>query len=1194
MRIKKTQVHGNKPEMNETSKVSVSDSKQKVTKASKESNNTKPTPKSPTRAKKDVQSEVIATTKENNKSVGKTNETQSESNVGNAQKQEKSKINEQSKVAKESKLSVTNKNDDKANTTENTTSIDKSKKKIKSSSLLKKAIGSNTNKTKTSSASLLKHKINIMKKKKTVGANKKSLSERNQKKISNELKNLGIDILLDGPKGFGLKQTTDVEDCKTSICESVKTKSRSTVSATMNYVPFLKTTKIKSGQNKANSVVSSDENTTKKESDTLNVKEDSTCNVEASFKEDNNKKKSDSVNNKQEDENNKKVKGNETPTDPSKEGAPKKNDEQIDSLIKKGTTNVKKVNTKKNNGKGNVKETETKTSDKLSNNEVKMTENDKNEKKDDDDDKGTQDKSLDPKKKSTKVKRKYVKKSVQQKTDLPNKKDNNIEIESKPTDTQSNTTVSDVKSEEKSSIETPISRPDSTTPSIGSCSSKDVFEFSGTSQIRPIMRREPIFKHKARLKAEAAQREQLLQGPSPIPQNITKSENPTKLTEDKKEVELIVVDTPNKNIDSSESDKKQEIKDPLSIKSSSDQAAEKIEKSTVIKKPTTPKKVNAKSKVTSTATAKKDETETDESDSEDKKKQKQNVDKKSKEKSKLIKKSNVIKKGQINKKPIKVKSKPKPTDSDESEDDDNDSESSDSSVITRIQKRRAAKTRHMKKYGFWSGPKRHREASLNALAKVHCLYENESRSALEQNLIKAAKLESLKEMQKVRMEMKKKEKDEEEGDESKSSKNEKSSDESEQEEVEEFNKRSVRTASGIRAVGKFWENDESGSSDQESIAQKKSKLKKIKVKEEKDSSNIESQPNKKKLTSKSTKPVTKQVASKKKVISKVKTNVPLKKRPILHKSSESENSESSETDSEDDTKNNKKNESKDVKRKRNNSTSSMDFKNVVTKKRMASLNATAMLAATYEVERAIDRQLSEQSPKQEKADKLENNKKTDKDEKASGQEKTAKDKESGQKTQKKKVPKKDKTKIKSKESDKEKEGKEQDVKEPKEPKPKKEPKELKRVKQEKRDSPTKIKNMKHEADEPIRPVSTSVVIVQDTDVTITGVYVNSTQGANQEAYCKMQYRVQSSVTEERVVRPATNEPPKSYTPLNAIASMRPPVEQMNPIHYGQPPMCDSPYNMDRNNYPPPPSAVPTSSSAFCTPMPPHHDPNSGK
>lgn len=52
-----------------------------------------------------------------------------------------------------------------------------------------------------------------------------------------------------------------------------------------------------------------------------------------------------------------------------------------------------------------------------------------------------------------------------------------------------------------------------------------------------------------------------------------------------------------------------------------------------------------------------------------------------------------------------------------------------------------------------------------------------------------------------------------------------------------------------------------------------------------------------------------------------------------------------------------------------------------------------------------------------------------------------------------------------------------------------------------------------------RSSSTNVVIVQDTDVTITGVYVNASQhGTSQEAsYCKMQYRVQSSVTEERLV-----------------------------------------------------------------------------
>lgn len=71
-------------------------------------------------------------------------------------------------------------------------------------------------------------------------------------------------------------------------------------------------------------------------------------------------------------------------------------------------------------------------------------------------------------------------------------------------------------------------------------------------------------------------------------------------------------------------------------------------------------------------------------------------------------------------------------------------------------------------------------------------------------------------------------------------------------------------------------------------------------------------------------------------------------------------------------------------------------------------------------------------------------------------------------------------------------------------------------------------------------MSTNVVIVQDTDVTITGVYVNSSLGSSQEAYCKMQYRVQSSVTEERLVVPGQEQPPKSYTPLSALSCMLPP------------------------------------------------------
>lgn len=48
---------------------------------------------------------------------------------------------------------------------------------------------------------------------------------------------------------------------------------------------------------------------------------------------------------------------------------------------------------------------------------------------------------------------------------------------------------------------------------------------------------------------------------------------------------------------------------------------------------------------------------------------------------------------------------------------------------TKIQKA-GMKNRHMKLFGFYSGPKK-RMASLNALAKVQCLYENESRTSSE-------------------------------------------------------------------------------------------------------------------------------------------------------------------------------------------------------------------------------------------------------------------------------------------------------------------------------------------------------------------------------------------------------------------------------------------------------------------------------
>ncbi|XP_046409268.1 serine/arginine repetitive matrix protein 2-like, partial [Ischnura elegans] len=53
------------------------------------------------------------------------------------------------------------------------------------------------------------------------------------------------------------------------------------------------------------------------------------------------------------------------------------------------------------------------------------------------------------------------------------------------------------------------------------------------------------------------------------------------------------------------------------------------------------------------------------------------------------------------------------------------------SGVTATSRAAAAAALRMKKmFGFWNGPKRHRVASLNALAKVHCLFENESHRAI--------------------------------------------------------------------------------------------------------------------------------------------------------------------------------------------------------------------------------------------------------------------------------------------------------------------------------------------------------------------------------------------------------------------------------------------------------------------------------
>lgn len=86
---------------------------------------------------------------------------------------------------------------------------------------------------------------------------------------------------------------------------------------------------------------------------------------------------------------------------------------------------------------------------------------------------------------------------------------------------------------------------------------------------------------------------------------------------------------------------------------------------------------------------------------------------------------------------IPAKHSPKTSASDASSNSDSES-GSDTSVRTRVNKRRksAVKSRRLRLFGFYSGPKRHRMASLNALAKVQCLYENESRTAQELGFVR--------------------------------------------------------------------------------------------------------------------------------------------------------------------------------------------------------------------------------------------------------------------------------------------------------------------------------------------------------------------------------------------------------------------------------------------------------------------------
>lgn len=190
------------------------------------------------------------------------------------------------------------------------------------------------------------------------------------------------------------------------------------------------------------------------------------------------------------------------------------------------------------------------------------------------------------------------------------------------------------------------------------------------------------------------------------------------------------------------------------------------------------------------------------------------------------------------------------------------------------------RARRMKLFGFWSGPKRHRVASLNALAKVHCLYENESRGALLGICgINAGN----------------------------SQRTPKPTQSSENGTVSTT--RTLRSAPGLRGMGKHWDMHNASSTSSSSP------------------SSDDNETNSDSCASSPTAPLAsyKQKRRQQKVAA---ADCTIKKRSKQVK-----------------------NVKKIVKRRRNRCELMMDLKDMVVRKRMASLNASAILAASYSVEK---------------------------------------------------------------------------------------------------------------------------------------------------------------------------------------------------------------------------------------------------
>lgn len=226
------------------------------------------------------------------------------------------------------------------------------------------------------------------------------------------------------------------------------------------------------------------------------------------------------------------------------------------------------------------------------------------------------------------------------------------------------------------------------------------------------------------------------------------------------------------------------------------------------------------------------------------------------------------------------------------------------------------RARRLKLFGFWSGPKRHRVASLNALAKVHCLYENESKGVL-------AEIEKMAQI--VRPEEKKADKKDEKGNkiEKKNAGGVKKTEkDSEKLDVVVINKRILRGTPGTRGAGKHWDmfiGDSTTSTSSASSDESHSDLDK---------------PKEKKLPLQ-----------------------PSYRQKMLKK----EDGEKEDC-------------AKAPKRRRNNDIGvTMDLKDMVVRKRMASLNASAILAASYSTEKRTSRKDSSGTSTEDGSSSVEDN-----------------------------------------------------------------------------------------------------------------------------------------------------------------------------------------------------------------------------